>query len=79
MTAFDKYKTERRCFPRVMVPVYYRSPRILTKKRQVSNISLAGVRIYSDEYINEAERLELEFFLPNGFSVKALARVVWIK
>lgn len=75
----EKYKTERRRFPRVMVPVHYRSPRILTKKRQVSNISLAGVRIFSDEYLNEGERLELEFILPSGFSVKALARVVWIK
>jgi hypothetical protein len=45
----------------------------------VSNISLGGVRIFSDEYIKVGKRLEIEFFLPNGFSVTALSKVVWIE
>ncbi len=62
-----------------MAPVFYRIPRILTAKRRVSNLSLMGVRIYSDEMINVGERLELEFFLPDGKTEEAIGRVVWIK
>lgn len=79
MTESNKSKTERRRFPRVMAPVYYRVAKSSTLREQVSNISLGGVRIYSDERIDEGERLELEFFLPSGSSVEAIARVVWIK
>jgi hypothetical protein len=73
-----KVKEERRRFPRIMVPVLYRVPRVLTAKRHISNLSLGGVRIFSDERLKPGERLELEFFLPSGLSVKAMARVVWI-
>jgi hypothetical protein len=71
-------KQERRRLPRVMAPVYYRSPRIFTPKRKVSDISLSGVRIYSDKYLPEGKRLEIEFFLPSGYTVEAIAKVVWV-
>ena len=79
MNASGKSSVEKRRFPRVMAPVFYRMPRILTGKRRVSNLSLVGVRIYSDERLDVGERLELEFFLPEGTTVEALGRVVWIK
>jgi hypothetical protein len=72
-------KAERRRFPRVAAPVFYRSPRLFSLKQKVSNISPAGVRIYSDDLLEEGRRLELEFFLPSGYSMVAIARVVWIK
>jgi hypothetical protein len=72
-------KIERRRFPRVMTPVFYRVPRILTAKHPVLNLSLVGVRIYSDERLDVGERLDLEFFLPEGTTVEAMGRVVWIK
>jgi len=62
----------------VMAPIFYRSPRLLSPKRRVSNISSGGVRIYSDEQFMVGKRLEIEFFLPKGFSVTAIARVIWI-
>jgi hypothetical protein len=62
-----------------MVPVSYRTPKIRTAKRRVSNLSLGGVRIYSDERLNVGERLELEFFLPDGQSVEAIGKVVWMR
>jgi c-di-GMP-binding flagellar brake protein YcgR len=62
-----------------MAPVLCRAPRILTKKRRVANLSLVGVRIYSDENLGVGERLELEFFQPDGSTIEAIARVVWIK
>lgn len=63
----------------MMAPVLYRSARLRTGKKHVSNLSLVGVRIYSDEWLDEGERLELEFFLPDGQSVEAIGKVVWIK
>jgi hypothetical protein len=75
----DKSHTEKRRFPRVVAPALYRIPRIRTAKRHVSNLSLVGVRIYSDEWLDVGERLELEFFLPEGTTVDAIGRVVWIK
>lgn len=62
-----------------MAPVFYRVPRILTPKQRVSNISLVGVRIYSDELLDVGERLELEFFLPDGTTAESIGRIVWIK
>jgi len=78
MSKNDNPRTERRRFPRVMAPVFYRAPKIFTRKKKVTNISLAGVRIYSDEQLKEGEQLELEFFLPDGASLTAVGRVVWI-
>ena len=62
-----------------MAPVQCRASRILTKKQKVSNLSLVGVRIYSNERLYVGERFELEFFLPDGSIVEAKAKVVWIK
>lgn len=79
MNTLNNPKEERRRFPRVTAPVFYRSPRVFSPKQKVSNISPAGVRIYSDDPLEEGKRLELEFFLPSGSSMVAIARVVWIK
>ena len=45
---------------------------------QASNISLAGVRIYSNKPFKKDQALEIELLLPNGTSLKAIVRVVWI-
>ncbi len=79
MGELDKSKTERRRFPRIVVPVLYRMPRIFGAKKRVSNLSLGGARIYSDTQLKVGQNLELELFLPDGSTAEALARVVWIK
>ncbi|UCE40518.1 MAG: PilZ domain-containing protein [Candidatus Aminicenantes bacterium] len=70
---------DRRRFPRVSSRVYYRIGKSQSLRQRVSNISLAGVRIYSDERLDAGEEVELELYFPNGFSGKGSARVVWIK
>jgi len=72
-------KTERRRYPRVMAPVYFRIPRTQAKRQRVTNLSPGGVRIYSDERLDTGQVLDLEFFLPNGSVIKARATVIWIK
>lgn len=76
-TATDN--TERRSFPRVTAPVFFRVPRLFTPKRRVADISPRGIKIFSNEYVPVGKRLEVELFLPSGTSVEAIARVVWIK
>lgn len=75
----NKPLKERRRFPRVVVPVLYDLPRIFGAKRRVSDLSLGGARIYSDTRLKVGQRLELEFFLPDGSTAEAVARIVWIK
>jgi c-di-GMP-binding flagellar brake protein YcgR len=71
--------TERRRYERVTIPVSYRISGLSTAKRPVLNMSLGGVRIDCDENLDIGQMLELEFFLPNGITIEASARVVWIK
>jgi c-di-GMP-binding flagellar brake protein YcgR len=79
MNKSSKPEKERRRFPRVMAPVLCRIPRKAAKKQRVSNLSLGGVRIYSDERLDIGQELDLEFFLPNGAVLEARAKVVWLK
>ena len=79
MTASKKSKSDRRRFPRVKAPVYYRPASVFGMSSQASNISLAGVRIYSNKPFKKGQALEIELLLPNGNSLKAIiVRVVWI-
>lgn len=73
----------RRQFKRVQAPVYCRpmglSLRLLQAKQQrPQDISLGGMRIYSDEAIRKGTKLELELFLPDASSVTCKVEVVWI-
>lgn len=45
----------------------------------MKNISLGGVRITSDEDFDIGQTLDVELFLPNGMTIEAVAKVVWIK
>jgi hypothetical protein len=74
----NSYKDRRR-FPRLSSQVYYRIGKSQSLRQRVSDISMGGVRIYSDERLDVDERVELELHFPNGFSGKGSARVVWIK
>jgi len=79
MKGKNKEGLERRRYPRVRVPVLWGEVRAGGKKKPIANISLGGVRIYSDERTDVGQEVELEFFLPAGSTVRAKARVVWIK
>ena len=74
-----KMKMERRRFPRVKADIKYRSPRLEPRKRSIYNISLGGVRIRCDEDLEKGRELEMEFYLPNGYALVAIARVVWTR
>jgi c-di-GMP-binding flagellar brake protein YcgR len=74
----DNSEKERRRFPRLTHPVYYRLARSKELRQRVSNISAGGVRIYSDVRFEKNEQIELELFFPDGYSGKGTTRVVWV-
>ena len=75
----DSSYKDRRRFPRLSSHVYYRIGKSQSLRQRVSNISLGGVRIYSDQRLDVGEHVELELHFPDGFAGKGAARVVWIK
>jgi len=70
---------DKRRFPRFKNPVFYLPVRTFGINRQTSDISLGGVRIYSNNPLKKEQSLEIELFLPGGKSVAASVRVAWIK
>ena len=77
MNETQKEIIERRRFPRVEADILYRSPRLTPRRRPIYHISVGGVRISCDEELAVNTQLEMEFFLPNGYALAAIARVVW--
>jgi PilZ domain len=68
---------ERRRFPRLAVPVFYRSPRLFAPRAPASDVSMGGVRVLTDEAFRPGQRLEIELFLPGGRSFSVDVRVSW--
>jgi hypothetical protein len=72
-------ETERRRFPRLKVPVLFRSAKVKEEASPTYNLGLGGVRIYSNRYLKKGKQLKIELCFPKGNSVVATVRVVWIK
>ncbi len=77
MTEKRRNGIERRLFPRVKADVYYRAPRVAPRKHAIHDISLGGVRINCDEKLAVGRELEMEFYLPDGNVIVAIAKVRW--
>jgi len=77
MTKSQGDVSERRKYPRVKADVFYREPRLAPRKRAIHDISLGGVRIHCDEELEKGRQLEMEFLLPDGNVLVAIAQVRW--
>jgi PilZ domain-containing protein len=71
---------DRRKFRRIRAPLYCRPAgmQFLARQREPIDISLGGLRIFSDEERHVGELLKMEFFLPDAPPVTYTAEVVWI-
>jgi len=76
----DPISPDRRRYRRARAPILVRpvGPLAGRDARLVNDISLGGLRAYTDDHHREGERLELELLLPDGGSATCLAEVVWI-
>lgn len=71
---------ERRRYRRLQAPILIRPVSALTSRvrQRVNDISLGGLRAYSDEDQKPGTRLELELLLSDETSATVLAEVVWV-
>ena len=69
--------SDRRIYPRLKVPMLWRSPGMVARLRMV-DVSLGGARVYSDDRLKLGTRVDLELLASPGSTVQVLARVVWI-
>jgi c-di-GMP-binding flagellar brake protein YcgR len=77
--AFVSYD-DRREFKRLHAPVFCRPVggfSLFSGRRKPIDISLGGMRIYSDDDVKKGTRMELELFLPDGSTVTCQAQVMW--
>jgi Tfp pilus assembly protein PilZ len=68
---------ERRRYRRLQVPVFCRAAGIITRRHPI-DMSLGGVRIYSDQRFRPGERLTLELMTADALTTFT-AEVVWIE
>jgi hypothetical protein len=70
---------DRRRFPRLNVPVYYRPARLLSPRKPAQDVSRGGIRVYTDDPLELGTRLEIELFLAEGESLTIDVRVAWVR
>ena len=68
---------DRRRYPRLNAPVYWRSSSVGIRRSPV-DMSIGGMRVYSDDALEIGGRLDIELFLPTEKTLVFSARVVWI-
>ena len=69
--------TNRRGYPRYNAPICYRTASLFSARKPLVNISLGGIRIYSDDRFKLGKRLELELILPDDVILTCTVKVVW--
>lgn len=71
---------ERR-YPRVAAAVLYRVEGLtaVSGHRRVTDVSVSGMRVYSDHALTPGRRLEMSLFLPAGVELVVSGRVVWVR
>lgn len=72
--------SDRRRYPRVQADILCRpaGSDLVHHKRNTQDISLGGVRVYSDDHFPVGSKLDLDVLLPDQASVRCWAEVVWL-
>ncbi len=68
---------DRRRYPRLNAPAYWRASGLSSAWKPV-DVSLGGMRVYSDDPFEVGARFELELFVSGEESVQCDVRVVWV-
>ncbi len=70
---------DRRRYPRVQADVVCRPAGIALfhHRRNTQDVSLGGMRVFTDDDFERGSRLELDVLLPDGGTVRCWAEVVW--
>jgi hypothetical protein len=71
-------ESDRRIYPRLKVPMLWRSPGLVAKLSRTVNVSMGGARVFSDDRLKVGAKLNLELLPDPDTTVQVLARVAWI-
>ena len=77
----EEKQDDRRKDRRIRAALYCRPAGVefLARQKEPVDVSLGGVRIYSDDELKVGKLLKMEFFLPDVPPVTYTAEVVWIE
>ncbi len=78
MESYDP-QVERRQYPRIRAPILWRPVGPLTSITPLIDISLGGLRVFSDESHKPGAPMEIEVFLHDGRTVTGLVEVAWCR
>jgi c-di-GMP-binding flagellar brake protein YcgR len=71
---------DRRKYPRVNAPVFCRPiGKPLFGRRKAADVSLGGMRLFSDEAPDVGDRLKLELFVSGEEALSCSVEVVWVE
>jgi hypothetical protein len=72
--------SDRRRYRRVQTDVLFRpaGAELFHHKRNTQNISLGGMRVFTDEELRLGARLDIDVLLSDGAPVRCWAEVVWL-
>ena len=81
MSVISDRADNRRRFPRIQAPVFYRpsGPGFLHHRRATTDVSLGGMRVYSDEGLEVGSRVELDLLIGDDIVVRCWARIAWVE
>ncbi len=70
----------RRRYPRIAAPVFYRpaGPGVFHHRRATVDVSLGGMRAYTDDELRVGMRLEIDLILTDEDTARCWARVAWV-
>jgi c-di-GMP-binding flagellar brake protein YcgR len=71
----------RRRYPRLKAPVFYRpaGPAFLHHRRATIDISLGGMRVYSDDEMTVGTALVIDLLLAEDTTAQCWVRVAWVE
>jgi hypothetical protein len=72
--------SDRRRYPRVIADVLCRPAglRLTHHKRNARDVSLGGMRVFSDDAFGLGSQLDLDVFLADGSTIRCWAQVIWL-
>ena len=77
----DAPRPDRRRYRRIQAPVLVRPAGLRSRvvARQVNDISLGGLRVYSDVSLEVGHRQEIELLFSDGGSATLTVEVAWVE
>lgn len=79
MTGSSESEYKKRQHPRVKANVHYRPTKLIGQRHLAPNISLGGMRIFSNTHFKKGETVNIELSFPDGRRTIVLAKVAWVE